>query len=104
MAAMADPDYVAHLRQLARETGAGNRSLVIDNPYDLFPDARASLMSAADVFVHPSTGIEEASPLAVHEAQAHSLPVIVTEPDVLQLYLSADSDHDLPRPHLPEPR
>ena len=30
-------------------------------------------MSAADVLVHPSTGIEEASPLAMHEAQAFGL-------------------------------
>ena len=72
----ADRDYVGHLRQLARATGAANRILVIDNPHELFPDARGSLMSAADVFVHPGTGIEEASPLAVHEAQAHALPVI----------------------------
>lgn len=72
----ADRDYVGHLRQLARAVGAANRILVIDNPHELFPDARGSLMSAADVFVHPSTGIEEASPLAVHEAQAHALPII----------------------------
>jgi glycosyltransferase involved in cell wall biosynthesis len=74
--ATADRDYVVQLRQLARATGAANRIIVVDNPYDLFPDARGSLMSAADVFVHPGTGIEEASPLAIHEAQAHSLPVI----------------------------
>jgi glycosyltransferase involved in cell wall biosynthesis len=33
-------------------------------------------MSAADVFIHQATGIEEASPLAIHEAQSHALPVI----------------------------
>jgi glycosyltransferase involved in cell wall biosynthesis len=74
--ATADRDYVGHLRQLVRATGAANRILLIENPYELFPDARASLMSAADVLVFPGTGIEEASPLVVHEAQAHSLPVI----------------------------
>jgi glycosyltransferase involved in cell wall biosynthesis len=74
--ATADRDYVGHLRQLVRGTGAANRILVIENPYELFSDARASLMSAADVLVFPGTGIEEASPLVVHEAQAHSLPVI----------------------------
>jgi hypothetical protein len=48
-------DYVGQLRQLARATGAANRIIVIDNPYDLFADARASLMSAADVFVIPAS-------------------------------------------------
>jgi hypothetical protein len=74
--ASADREYVGHLGQLARATGAAGRIVVIDNPRELFPDARASLMSAADVFLHPSTGLEEASPLAVHEAQAFGLPVI----------------------------
>jgi hypothetical protein len=52
--------------------------LVLDNPFDLMPDARERLMSAADVFLHLTTGIEEASSLVVHEAMAHGLPVIAT--------------------------
>jgi glycosyltransferase involved in cell wall biosynthesis len=76
--ASADRAYVTDLREVARAAGVGERTLILDNPYDLDPDARSSLMSAADVFIHLSTGVEETSALAVHEALAHSLPVIAT--------------------------
>ena len=73
-----DRAFVADLRQLARAAGVGNRLLILDNPFELEADARGSLMSAADVFVHLSTGLEEASALVVHEAMAYGLPIIAT--------------------------
>jgi glycosyltransferase involved in cell wall biosynthesis len=76
--AAADRSYLADLRQLARAAGVADRVLILDNPFEIAPDARGSLMSAADVFVHLSTGVEEASSLAVQEAMAHALPVIAT--------------------------
>ena len=71
--------FVMELRSLARAAGVGDQVLVLENPFELFSDARGSLMSAADVFVHVSTGVEETSPLVVHEAMAHSLPIVATD-------------------------
>jgi glycosyltransferase involved in cell wall biosynthesis len=76
--AVVDIEFVAELRRLAPAAGVGDRVSVIDNPFTLMGNARTQLMSAADVFLHLSTGIEEASPLVVHEAMAHGLPVIAT--------------------------
>jgi glycosyltransferase involved in cell wall biosynthesis len=76
--AVVDRAFVADLRALARAADVASRLLVLDNPFELAADARSRLMSAADVFVHLSTGVEEASPMVVHEAMAHSLPVIAT--------------------------
>jgi glycosyltransferase involved in cell wall biosynthesis len=73
-----DRAFVADLRQVARAAGVGDRVLILDNPFELEPQARVALMSAADVFLHLSTGAEEGSALAVHEAMAHALPVIAT--------------------------
>ena len=66
------------LRALARSAGVGDHVIVLENPYSTLPDSRRRLMSAADVFVHLSTGMEEAAPMVVHEAFAHGLPVIAT--------------------------
>ncbi len=76
--AAADRPYLADLRQLARAAAVAHRVLILDNPFEIAQDARGGLMSAADVFVHLSTGVEEASALVVHEAMAHALPVIAS--------------------------
>jgi hypothetical protein len=73
-----DARFVAELRNTARAAGVSDRVFVLDNPFELMPDARERLMSAADVFLHLTTGIEEASSLVVHEAMAYGLPVIAT--------------------------
>jgi glycosyltransferase involved in cell wall biosynthesis len=73
-----DRTFVAELRATARAAGVAERVLILDNPYELMPDARERLMSAADAFLHLTTGIEEASSLVVHEAMAHGLPVIAS--------------------------
>jgi glycosyltransferase involved in cell wall biosynthesis len=76
--AVVDRAFVLELRSLARAAGVGDRVLVVDNPFEVVPNARGQLMSAADVFVHLSTGVEETSSLVVHEAMGHALPVITT--------------------------
>jgi glycosyltransferase involved in cell wall biosynthesis len=76
--AVVERSFVADLRLLARAAGVSERVLILDNPFEVAPNARGRLMSAADVFVHLSTGIEETSPLVVHEAMAHGLPVITS--------------------------
>jgi glycosyltransferase involved in cell wall biosynthesis len=76
--AVVDAAFVAELRALARAAEVSHRVMILDEPYAVWPEARTQLMSAADVFVHLSTGMEEASPLVVSEAMAHALPVIAT--------------------------
>jgi glycosyltransferase involved in cell wall biosynthesis len=76
MASELDRGHVLQLRSAAREAGVGNNVLVIDDPYVVWPDARERLMSAADVFVHLSTGAEEVSSSSILEAMAFGLPVI----------------------------
>lgn len=76
--AQVDRRFVAELRSLAQAAGVGDRVLVLENPFELFANARLGLMSAADAFIHLSTGAEEASPLVVQEALAHGLPVVAT--------------------------
>jgi glycosyltransferase involved in cell wall biosynthesis len=76
--AQVERGFVMELRQLARAAGVGDRVMVLENPFELLPNARESLMSAADVFVHLTTGVEETSSLVIHEAMAHSLPVIAS--------------------------
>jgi glycosyltransferase involved in cell wall biosynthesis len=70
------PGYLMHLRAMARQAGLGNSILMAEDPYAYWPDARERLMSAADVFVHLSTGAEEVSSNATLEAMAFGLPVI----------------------------
>ena len=77
--AQVDRAFTMEQRQLARAAGVADRVLILENPFDILPQARFSLMSMADVFVHLTTGIEEASPLVVSEALAHALPVIATD-------------------------
>jgi glycosyltransferase involved in cell wall biosynthesis len=77
--AQVDRSYVVEQRYLARAAGVADRVLILENPFETMSDARGSLMSAADVFVHLTTGIEETSSLVVHEAMAHALPVIVSD-------------------------
>ena len=74
--AVVERPFLAELRLLARSADVAHRVLVLDNPFEIAGDARNQLMSAADVFLHLSTGIEETSSLVVHEAMAHGLPVI----------------------------
>jgi glycosyltransferase involved in cell wall biosynthesis len=64
---------------LARAAGIANRVIVLPNPYDLWPDAKQRIMSAADVFVHVSTGVEETFPLTTLEGMSHGLPLLVTD-------------------------
>jgi glycosyltransferase involved in cell wall biosynthesis len=73
-----DRTFVMELRLLAREAGVADRVLIVENPFELLGNARNALMSAADAFVHVTTGLEETSSLVVHEAMAHSLPVIAS--------------------------
>ena len=77
--AAVDRGFLSELRATARAVGVGDRILIVDDPFELMRDPRSSLMSAADVFLHLSTGVEETSSLVVHEAMAHSLPVIVSD-------------------------
>jgi glycosyltransferase involved in cell wall biosynthesis len=77
--AMVEARYVEDLRALAREAGLSQQVQILGNPFDKWKDARRRLMSAADVFVHLSTGVEETSALTVHEAMAHSMPVIAAD-------------------------
>jgi glycosyltransferase involved in cell wall biosynthesis len=73
-----DRTFVMELRLWARQAGVANRVLIVENPFELLGNARNALMSAADAFVHVTTGLEETSSLVVHEAMAHSLPVIAS--------------------------
>ena len=76
--AQVDRRFTLEQRQLARAAGVADRVVILENPFELLSDARSGLMSAADVFVHLTTGVEEASPLVIREAMAHSLPVIAS--------------------------
>jgi glycosyltransferase involved in cell wall biosynthesis len=86
--AQVERKFTMEQRQLARAAGVADRLLVLENPFELLADARASLMSAADVFVHLTTGTEEVSPLVTHEAMAFGLPVIASRwagnPEVIE--------------------
>lgn len=73
-----DAAHVDGLRRMARNLGVGDRVIVADNPYATMPTARTALMSAADVLMHLSTGIEESASLVILEAMAHGLPVIAS--------------------------
>ncbi|MGE3765303.1 MAG: glycosyltransferase [Kofleriaceae bacterium] len=73
-----DRTHSAHLRRVAREAGIANRVIVVENPYETWPNARTALMSAADALVHVSTGLEETCSLVTLEAMAHGLPVVAS--------------------------
>ena len=72
-----DRMYVESVRTLAREMGVSDNFILLHNPFELIHNARNALMSAADVFLHLSTGVEESAPLTVLQAMAHGLPPIV---------------------------
>jgi glycosyltransferase involved in cell wall biosynthesis len=72
-----DRTFIAELRNAARVAGVADRVVVIDNPFEI--SSRHHLMSAADVFVHLSTGVEEASPNVICEAMAYQLPILATD-------------------------
>ena len=76
---MVETRYADDLRALSREAGLSQQVQILENPFERWKDARRRLMSAADVFVHLSTGAEETSALTVHEAMAHALPVIAAD-------------------------
>jgi hypothetical protein len=69
--------FVEQLKSFARSTRVSEKLIILPNPFDLFADARNALMSASDVFLHVSLGIEESAPLTVLEAMAHQLPPVV---------------------------
>jgi glycosyltransferase involved in cell wall biosynthesis len=77
--ATVDRRFEDSLATTARLAGVANRVLLLPNPYDLWPRARTRLLSAADAFVHLTTGIEEACPQVVLQAMAHGLPVVASD-------------------------
>jgi glycosyltransferase involved in cell wall biosynthesis len=77
--AVVDPWFVEELTRTVREAGVAGSVIVQPNPAQQFDDAGHRVMCAADVFVHLSTGVEEASSNVVHEAMAHRLPVIAAD-------------------------
>jgi glycosyltransferase involved in cell wall biosynthesis len=74
--AVVDRKFVTELQALTRITETANRVVILPNPFEVLRHARTALMSAADVLVHLSTGVEETAPLVVYEGMAHELPVI----------------------------
>lgn len=74
--ATVDRHFTEDLRRLARQLQISASVAVVDDPQSLWPDPGRALMSAADVFVHLSTGVEEVASLVACEAMAYSLPVI----------------------------
>jgi len=79
-----DTRFTNELRTLARELELGPNVVILENPYELWSDAKKRLMSAADAFIHLGLGPEEVAPLVVCEAMAHSLPVIAASWSGLQ--------------------
>src|SRR5262249_43142890 len=71
-------DAARTLRELASSLGIADRVIVRPNPYADWPDAKQRLMSAADAFVHMSTGVEETFPLTTLEGMSHGLPLVAT--------------------------
>ena len=74
--ATVDRHFTEDLRRLARQLHIGGSVAVLDDPHSIWPDPGCALMSAADVFVHLSTGPEEVASLVACEAMAYGLPVI----------------------------
>lgn len=73
-----DRPFAESLDLLARQVGIGDRVIVVHNPYELWSNARNRLMSAADAFLHLTTGLEETCPLVVLEAMSHGVPPITS--------------------------
>jgi glycosyltransferase involved in cell wall biosynthesis len=72
------PEAVAQMEALAHACGVAQRVMIRPNPYERWPDAKQRLMSAADAFVHVTTGVEETFPLTTLESMSHGLPLIAT--------------------------
>ena len=103
--AVVDRSFVSELRNTARAVGVADRVLIVENPFELMVNAGQRLMSAADVFVHLTTGVEEASSLVVHEAMGHALPVIATDWSGLGEVINDGVDgYLIPTVGLPVPR
>ncbi len=71
--------YAQRLQETARALGVANNVLIVASPYERWTNARSCLMSAADVFIHTTQGVEETSPSVILEAAAHELPVIASD-------------------------
>jgi hypothetical protein len=98
-----DKAFLLHLRTAARQAGLGNHVLMAEDPYEVWPDARERMMSAADVFVHLSTGPEEVSPNSVLEAMAFGLPVMASQwSGIPELVENGENGFLMPT-HLSEP-
>lgn len=78
MAADGTREHFDGLLATSRSLGIAQNIILVPNPFQAFKNARNGLMSAADVFVHMTTGVEESCPLVVLEAMAHGLPVLTT--------------------------
>jgi glycosyltransferase involved in cell wall biosynthesis len=100
--AVVDRPFVAELRQLARAAGVAAAVIILDNPFEIAVDAGRRLMSAADVFLHLSTGVEETSSLVVHEAMAHGLPIIAAAwAGLPEVVLEGETGFLIPTGHTP---
>ncbi|HEY8159893.1 MAG TPA: glycosyltransferase family 4 protein [Methylobacter sp.] len=80
-ALISSPDYTQYpdiLREIARDAGVAQNVIVLPNPYERWRDAKNALMSAADVFIHTTRGVEETSPNVILEAMCHELPIIAS--------------------------
>lgn len=75
----AESEYLVELHTVIRALRIGHRVIVLPNPYENWKRAKTALMSAADAFIHVSTGLEESAPLTILEAFAHGLPAIVAD-------------------------
>jgi glycosyltransferase involved in cell wall biosynthesis len=101
--AVSDRRFLLQLRTAARATEIANRVLILDNPYELWSNARERLMSAADVFVHLTTGVEEVWPMAALEASAFGLPLIASDWAGLPELVEAGTSGFLIPTHLSDP-
>jgi glycosyltransferase involved in cell wall biosynthesis len=50
--------FLEELQVVVRQSGAAGSVILLPSPYELWGDARTALMSAADIFLHLSTGME----------------------------------------------
>jgi glycosyltransferase involved in cell wall biosynthesis len=92
---VAGPDEDGHLKQVlasAQRYGVG-RAITYTGPVG--EPAKAELFRRADVFVHPSE--TEGDSLAVKEAMAAGLPVVLSAPQMIAGFSEADAGRVVPR-------